>query len=137
MKDIQSSSIEELSISKEIRPYSNNSDFNIGDKVQVRLTITNTRDIEYVTLSDERPACIEPLNQISGYHFEDGIGYYLETKDSKSNIFFNHLPKGTHVITYDAYVTNSGYFNSGVATIQCQYAPQITAHSAGTTISVK
>ena len=61
----------------------------------------------------------------------------MEVKDSATNLFFYSLPKGTHVITYDAYVTNPGKFNCGIATIQCQYAPQIVAHSAGSNFNVK
>lgn len=137
MKEVKANSISELSISKEIINYNQTNEFKPGDKVQVRLVITNSRNLEFVTISDERAACMEPINQISEYKHEDGIGYYLEVKDSKTNLFFNSLPKGTHVITYDTYVTNSGNFNCGIATVQCQYAPQITAHSAGLVISVK
>lgn len=137
MKEVKANSISELSISKEIINYNQTNEFKPGDKVQVRLVITNSRNLDFVTVSDERAACLEPVNQISEYKHEDGIGYYLEVKDSKTNLFFNSLPKGTHVITYDTYVTNSGSFNCGIATAQCQYAPQITAHSAGTVISVK
>ena len=61
----------------------------------------------------------------------------MEVKDSQTNMFFNYLPKGTHIITYEAYVTNSGNFSNGIATIQCQYAPQIVAHTAGSDFNVK
>ena len=137
MKEVKANSISELSISKEIINYNRTSEFKPGDKVQVRLVIKNSRNLEYVTVIDERAACLEPINQISGYKYDDGTGYYLEIKDTETNLFFNSLPKGTHVITYDTYVTNSGSFNCGIATAQCQYAPQITAHSAGMVISVK
>ena len=46
-------------------------------------------------------------------------------------MFINSLNKGTHIIGYDVWVTNPGEFTSGIATIQCQYAPQLSAHSAG------
>ena len=108
-----------------------------GDKVLVRFVIKNSRDLEFVTLNDERAACCEPADQLSGYHYADGVGYYLETKDSATRLFFNYLPKGTHIITYEVTVTSTGTYNLGVATIQSQYAPQITAHSAGGTIEVK
>lgn len=137
MNSVKAASTNELSIRKELINYSDNDTIKIGDKIQIRLIVKNSKELEYVTITDERPACFEPADQISGYRYEDGIGYYLETKDSETNLFFNYLPKGTHIITYDAYVTNTGEFNNGVATIQCQYAPQITAHTAGNTISVK
>ena len=138
LNDITAASIPSLSIKKEISNLSSQSDtFKVGDKVRVTLIITNSRDLEYVTLCDERPACIEPSDQISGYRVQDLLGYYMEVKDSKTDIFFYNIPKGTHVITYDAYVTNSGNFSNGIATIQCQYAPQIVAHSAGSNFNVK
>lgn len=138
MKDIKAASCSALSIKKEISNISSQSDtFKVGDKVRVTLIITNSRDLEFVTLTDDRPACIEPSDQISGYRVQDLLGYYMEVKDSATNLFFYSLPKGTHVITYDAYVTNPGKFNCGIATIQCQYAPQIVAHSAGSNFNVK
>ena len=137
MTDVKATSANELSIHKTTTNYNGKDSLEIGIKIQVRLTITSTKDLEYVTICDQRPACIEPVNQISGYQHNDGIWYYLETKDSNTNIFIDYLPKGTHIITYDAYVNNAGIFHCGVATIQCQYAPQITAHSSGSIISVK
>lgn len=136
MSTIKAASSALISLKKNVVNLSGNK-LKVGDKVQIKLTITNSRNLEYVTLTDERASCLEPAEQISGYHYQDGIGYYLEIKDSENNIFFNYLPKGTHVITYETFVTNVGTFNSGIATIQCQYAPQITAHSVGTILSVK
>lgn len=108
----------------------------VGDKVQVRATIKLTKDASFITLTDERAACLEPADQTSGYRCAGGEWYYLESKDSMTNAFFHHLGKGTHVLSYDAYVTAPGTFNSGIATVQSQYAPQVTAHSAGATLKV-
>ncbi len=108
----------------------------VGDKVQVRITVKLTKDASYITLTDERASCLEPADQTSGYRHGSGEWYYLETKDSQTNAFFCSLAKGTHVITYDAYVTAPGTYSTGIATVQCQYAPQITAHSAGATLTV-
>ena len=69
--------------------------------------------------------------------FENGVWMYRETKDSQTNIFIPWLNKGTYVIGYDVYVTNPGTFDVGIATLQCQYAPQFTAHSAGCSVAVK
>ena len=109
----------------------------MGDKVQVRTVIKNNKDLDYVTVTDERGACFEPVDQISGYRHQDRLWYYLETKDASTNIFFDDLRKGTHVITYDVFVTAPGQYNVGIATAQCQYAPQISAHSAGRVITIK
>lgn len=109
----------------------------VGDKVLVRLVIKNSRDLQFVTLNDERAACCEPADQLSGYRYADGVGYYLEMKDSATRLFFDFLPKGTHVVTYEVSITSLGSYNVGIATIQSQYAPQITAHSAGSILEVK
>ena len=108
----------------------------VGDKVQVRTIIKLAKDADFITLTDERAACLEPADQTSGYRCDNGAWYYLETKDAQTNAFFESLSKGTHVVSYDAYVTAQGTYSTGIATAQCQYAPQITAHSAGGTITV-
>lgn len=137
MTEIKAASVPQLSISKEIVNYNTEAtELKVGDKVQVRLTIKNTQNLEYVTVTDERAACLEPSDKVSGYRYAEGVGYYVEIKDSATNLFFNSLPKGTYVIIYDTYVTNPGIFHSGIATAQCQYAPQVTAHSAGEVIQV-
>ncbi len=143
MKQIPEVAITEISINKEFYRYNTDGTlvpvtaFKVGDKVQVRLIIKNNKDLDFVTVKDERAACFEPVDQISGHRYADRAWYYLETKDAITNLFFTDLQKGTHVITYDLYVTNSGEFSAGIATAQCQYAPQLTAHSAGKTITVE
>ena len=106
----------------------------MGDKVKVRVIIKTNKDMDFVTMTDERASCFEPVDQLSGYRSEDRTWFYQETKDTQTNVFFNSLSKGTHIIGYDVWVTNPGEFTSGIATIQCQYAPQLSAHSAGKTI---
>ena len=107
----------------------------MGDKVKVRVIIKTNKDMNFVTMTDERAACFEPVDQLSGYRSEDNTWFYQETKDTQTNVFINGLRKGTHIIGYDVWVTNPGEFTSGIATIQCQYAPQLTTHSAGKTIT--
>lgn len=111
--------------------------FAVGDKVRIRLTIKAYRDIEYISISDERAACFEPIEQLPKPIFAEGICFYRENRDEATNIFVSSLPKGTYLLTYDMYVNNEGDFSSGIATIQSQYAPQITAHSAGEQIVIK
>ena len=141
MTQIQEKSIEEISISKEYYVYAPDgtlhsaTSFKVGDKVKVRVIIKVNKDMDYVTMTDERAACFEPVDQLSGYCNEDRTWFYLETKDSQTNAFFTSLSKGTHIIGYDVWVTNPGEFTSGIATIQSQYAPQLSAHSAGKKIT--
>ena len=140
MTEIKEKAIEEVSISKEYYVYAQDgslhqaTSFQVGDKVKVRVIIKTNKDMDFVTITDERAACFEPVDQLSGYRSEDRTWFYLETKDTQTNVFFNSLSKGTHIIGYDVWVTNPGEFTSGIATIQCQYAPQLSAHSAGKTI---
>ncbi len=141
MTEIKEKAIEEVSISKEYYVYAQDGSlhktdaFKVGDKVKVRVIIKTNKDMNFVTMTDERAACFEPVDQLSGYRSEDNTWFYQETKDTQTNVFINGLRKGTHIIGYDVWVTNPGEFTSGIATIQCQYAPQLSAHSAGKTIT--
>ena len=111
--------------------------FKVGDKVRVMLTVKTKQAMSYVTLKDERCASMEPVDQLSKYTSTDGLWYYLETKESVTNFFINYLPKGTYKLYYDVTITSPGEYNLGIATIQSQYAPEYTAHSAGETVAVK
>lgn len=143
MDEIKEVSIYDLSIHKEFYVYQTDGslkkqdNFKVGDKVQVRTVIKNAKDLDFVTVKDERGSCFEPVDKLSGYRYADRSYYYLEIKDSETNIFFTSLDKGTHVISYDVYVTAPGQYSVGIATAQCQYAPQITAHSAGSVAKVE
>lgn len=136
MSEIKSAKTDYLSIEKQIylvdgENLKNVNNAKVGNRVQVRLVIKNTRDLEFVTLNDERPSCAEPVDQLSEYKSVDGMWFCQEIKNDVTRIFFDYMPKGTHVITYDMHITSPGDYNAGIATIQSQYAPQITAHSKG------
>lgn len=108
-----------------------------GDKVITRLVITTDRNLEFVSLKDLRASCFEPVNQLSGYEWKEGVGYYQTTKDASTQFFFSYLPKGTYVFEYELWANNSGEFTSGIATIQCQYAPEFVSHTGGERIKIK
>ncbi len=108
-----------------------------GMKVRVTLFITAGRDMDYVAVTDERSACLEPIEQLSGYTTSDRVGFYREVRNTGTNLFFGWLPKGQHVVTYDCRVSQDGDFSCGIATAQSQYSPLTVAHSAGTTLKVK
>lgn len=142
MSDIKAIEGNDISIEKKILKQVDNSwaisnNFSIGDKVKIQLTIKTKRDIGFISITDERAACFEPSEQLPKPIFSEGISFYRENRDDATNIFVTNLPKGTYVISYDMVVNNSGNFSSGIATIQSQYAPQITAHSAGEKIVIK
>lgn len=109
----------------------------VGDKVRVTLTVGCDRNMDYVALTDPRPSCLEPVKALSGYTAIDGVWCYSETRNTATNLYFDYLPKGTHVYSYECRVSHSGEFGVGPATAQSQYAPAQTAHSEGMTLEVK
>ncbi len=140
---IKEKSVDDLSVTKTFLVYDNDGklkkakELKVGDKVRIQCTIKCGKSMECITLNDQRGACFEPVEKISHYSIEDNCFMYHEIKDSATNIFIPFLNKDTYVIGYDVYVTNPGSFNIGIATIQCQYAPQFSAHSAGFNVIVK
>jgi Bacterial Alpha-2-macroglobulin MG10 domain/MG2 domain/Alpha-2-macroglobulin family len=109
----------------------------IGDKIKVRIELRVDREMEYVHMKDMRASCMEPVNVLSGYKWQDGLGYYESTKDASTNFFFSNLRKGTYVFEYPLFVTHAGNFSNGITTIQCMYAPEFTSHSEGIRINAE
>lgn len=109
----------------------------VGDKVTVRIILKSDRDMDYVHLKDMRAAAFEPLDVISGYRFQNGLGYYQSTLDASTNFFFDHLPKGTYVLEYNVFVGQKGVFSNGISTVQCLYAPEFAGHSKGLRVTVE
>ncbi|MGH2553785.1 MAG: alpha-2-macroglobulin family protein, partial [Chitinophagaceae bacterium] len=109
----------------------------VGDKVKVRVELRVGRDMEYVHMKDMRASSLEPVNVLSEYKWQGGLGYYESTKDASTNFFFSYLRKGTYVFEYPLFVTHAGNFSNGITTIQCMYAPEFTSHSEGIRISVE
>ncbi|WP_055435686.1 alpha-2-macroglobulin family protein [Lacinutrix algicola] len=108
----------------------------IGDLVRVRIELRSDRAMEFVHMKDMRAAGLEPVNVISKYKYQDGLGYYEATKDASTNFFFDYLPKGIYVFEYDLRVSNAGNMSNGITTIQSMYAPEFSSHSEGTRITV-
>ena len=119
-----------------LEPIADNSTLKVGDKIKVRIELRVDRDLEYVHMKDMRASSSEPINVISQYKSQNGLGYYESTKDASTNFFFSWLPKGTHVFEYPLFVTSAGNFSNGITTIQCMYAPEFSAHSDGIRITV-
>ncbi len=108
----------------------------IGDKIIVRMILKTDRNLEYVHLRDLRASALEPIRQVSGYHYREGLGYYQSIKDASADFFIDYMPKGTYVFEYPLRVTYAGNFSNGFAMMQCLYAPEFAAHSAGQRITV-
>jgi uncharacterized protein YfaS (alpha-2-macroglobulin family) len=108
-----------------------------GDLIKVRLVLKTDRAMEYVHLKDSRASGFEPVAALSGYKYQNGLGYYESPRDASTDFFMSYLPVGTHVFEYDLRVAQTGDFSAGVATVQCFYAPEFSAHSAGERVRVK
>ena len=108
----------------------------LGEKVRVQLLITATNNLEYITVNDERAAAFEPADQLPGYVYASGLPFYRENSDSRTRLFISYLPKGAYYLTYDMTAACAGRFAAGIATVQSQYAPEIVAHSGGSTLTV-
>lgn len=121
---------------KVLLPVAENDELHIGDKVIIRTELRSDRNMEYLHLKDMRAAAMEPLNVLSGFRWQDGLGYYESTKDASTDFFISYLPKGTYVFEYPVYITHPGNFSVGVANIQCMYAPEFSSHSEGIRINV-
>lgn len=121
----------------ELQKITPNTKLKIGDLVTVRVLITAKEPMEFVHLKDMRAACFEPINVLSDYYWQDGLGFYRSTKDAATHFFFDAIDKGTYVLEYDVRVTNSGYFSNGITTIESMYAPEFTSHTKGMRVSVK
>jgi hypothetical protein len=114
-----------------LEPLNNSNTVHVGDKVRVRIELSADRSMEYVHMKDMRASCMEPVNVLSEYRWQDGLGYFESTRDASTSFFFNVLPKGIYVFEYSLYVTASGSFSNGVTTVQCMYAPEFSSHSEG------
>ncbi len=108
-----------------------------GDKVKVRIEIRADRDMEYIHLKDMRAAGLEPVNVLSQFKWQGGLGYYESTRDASTNFFITSLPKGTYVFEYPLVVNLKGDFSAGISTIQCMYAPEFSSHSQGSRLKVE
>lgn len=108
-----------------------------GDKLVVRLELRVDRAMEYVHMKDTRAAGLEPVQVLSQYRWQDGLGYYESPGDAATNFFFDSLPAGTYVFEYPLRVTYKGEFSNGITSIQCMYAPEFSSHSQGSRISVE
>ncbi len=108
----------------------------LGDLVRVRIELKSDRAMEFVHMKDMRASGLEPINVISQYKWQDGLGYYESTKDAATNFFFDYLPKGVYVFEYNLRVNNKGDFSNGITTIQSMYAPEFSSHSEGIRIKI-
>lgn len=109
----------------------------VGDKITVRLTVKADRDMDFVQIKDDRAACMEPLQAVSGFRWGNGLGYYQATKDASTQFFIDQMRKGTYVIEYQVYVNRTGEYQTGIATVQSAYAPEFGGYTGGYRVMVE
>ncbi len=120
-----------ITVTREIR--SEKKELHVGDKVKVRITIKADRDYDFVEVIDRRAACMEPVSQLSGYHY----GYYVAPKDYTTCYYFDKFGKGTHVLETEYYIDREGTYDTGTCKVQCAYSPEYTATGKAFTVIVK
>ena len=108
-----------------------------GDELVARLRIRADRTFEFVHIRDERPSTAEPVDVLSQYRWQDGVGYYQSTRDAATHYYIDLLNKGEFVLETSYRVQQRGVFTGGLAQIQCMYAPEFTAHSTSEKVEVK
>lgn len=120
-----------ISVKREIvKPGSDT--LHVGDRVTVRLTITASRDLDFVQVIDKRPACLEPVNPLSGYY----RGCYCDLKDTETRYYIDHMRQGTRVIERDYFIDRAGTYKTGITTAQCAYAPEFTATAPAIVVTI-
>lgn len=96
----------------------------VGDRLHVRYTITADRDYEFVQLTAPRSAAAEPDASLSGYRYQNGLGYYRQIRDDRTEYYFDRMPKGSYVIEEDWLISRMGNYQTGPVVIKCLYAPE-------------
>jgi hypothetical protein len=109
----------------------------VGDELVVRIQLRVDRDMEYVHMKDQRGSGTEPVSVLSQYKFQDGLAYYESTRDTASHFFIDYLPKGVYVFEYSTRVVHKGRYQTGIAQIQCMYAPEFNSHSESVVLEVR
>ena len=109
----------------------------VGDELVVRIELRVDRDMEYVHLKDQRGSGTEPVNVLSRYRYQDGLAYYETTRETASHFFMDYLPKGVYVFEYSTRVQHRGSYQTGLASIQCLYAPEFNSHSESLPLEVR
>ncbi len=109
----------------------------VGDKLTVRLTVMADRDMDFICVKDERAACMELEQQLSGYRWNRDIGYYFVSHDASVSFCIDRMPKGTYRLEYTVYIDRTGTYQAGIAIVQSAYAPEYSAHTGGRTLIVE
>ena len=146
---INSASTSEISISRKIyveltedgkpawKELSDNNVLKVGDKVRIRYTLTTDRDMDFIQIKAQYPACFEPTTQLSGYRWLGTQGAYVAQHDASCDFFFDTMRKGTLTFDQEMFVDRAGTYTTGITTAQCAYSPEFSARTNSFRITVK
>ncbi|MBQ4376454.1 MAG: hypothetical protein II793_02015 [Bacteroidales bacterium] len=109
----------------------------IGDRMKVQILVDCDRNLEFVELKEGRPAGFEPVSSTSGWRWNEGLSYYMAITNTAMHCYMDRLDKGRYVISYELFATQAGTFSTGLSMVQCLYAPEFRAKTAGRKIEVK
>ncbi|MCX5644822.1 MAG: MG2 domain-containing protein [Phycisphaerae bacterium] len=109
----------------------------VGDELVVRIELRVDRDMEYVHMKDQRGSGTEPVDVLSSYRYQDGLAYYQSTLDTATHFFMDYLPQGTYVFEYSTRIQQKGKYQTGMANIECLYAPEFNSHSQSFELDVR
>lgn len=112
-------------------------EYSVGEKIIIRLELKADRPMDYLHLQDMRAAGVEPIQVISQYKYQSGLGYYESTKDLATHFFIDHISAGTFVLEYPVRVAQKGSFSNGISTLQCMYAPEFSSHTGGEVVLIR
>lgn len=121
---------------EELQKITTETPLKVGDKVTVRMILNTDRAMEFIHIKDMRAAGFEPIDALSGYQWKNNLGYYQSTKDASTNFYIQSMPKGKYVFEYDVVANASGKFSNGITTMQNYYAPQMNAHTKGSSVQI-
>jgi len=119
-----------------LKPISETDPVHPGDRLRIQIFLTLDRPMEFMALKDMRSSGLEPVNVLSQYKWQDGLGYYESTKDLATYFFFDRIPKGNYVFEYDVFAVHQGRFSNGIAEFQSMYAPEFSSHSEGVRLEI-
>lgn len=128
--------VENTDSGKKLMEITDKTPLQVGDEVKVRIELRTDRNLEYVHMKDMRAASFEPVNVLSQYKYQDGLGYYESTKDVATHFFMDWVNKGIYVFEYSVRATIAGNFSNGITLIESMYAPEFKSHSKGERVTI-
>ena len=129
--------VRETAKGSKLETISNETNLKPGDRLRIKITVSSNRELDYVWIKSPHAACMEPLDQMSGYTWDGGLSYYGESHDNGRRFFIDRLNNGTYVLSYDVFVVRAGKFSAGPVEIQSAYAPEFGAHTGGYRVIVE